>query len=180
MEGCAKIVYLKCHNWQTGQKQTKMNTQTHSVWHILTSRIWIPWCIKCEYLSMLATSCVCVCVYLQQQSGTGWKRMRTGKIVHLLLSHVVLKFLLPNKLGGIVVVLKTYWTPSFSLNSGFCGLVVSMLASGTGGLVVSVLASGTRVRGRSRLIFSGVKLLSVPSFGREVKLWVPCRRFAAR
>jgi hypothetical protein len=26
----------------------------------------------------------------------------------------------------------------------------------------------------------GVKILSMPSFGREVKLWVPCRRFAAR
>jgi hypothetical protein len=48
--------------------------------------------------------------------------------------------------------------------------------SGFGGLVVSMLASGTRVRGfqpgRSRRIFSGVKILSMPSFGREVKPWV--------
>jgi hypothetical protein len=58
------------------------------------------------------------------------------------------------------------------------------LMSGFGGLVVSMLASGNRVRGfkpgRSCRIFSGVKILSKPSFGREVKPWVPCRRFAAR
>jgi hypothetical protein len=50
---------------------------------------------------------------------------------------------------------------------------------GFGGLAVSVLASGTQVRGfkpgRSRRIFKGGKILSTPSFGREVK----CRRFAA-
>jgi hypothetical protein len=48
------------------------------------------------------------------------------------------------------------------------------------GLVVSMLASGTWVcgfkPGRSRQIFSGVKILSMPSFGREVKLFAPCRR----
>jgi hypothetical protein len=47
-----------------------------------------------------------------------------------------------------------------------------------GGLGVSALASGTQVRrfkpGRSRRIFQGEKMLSMPSFGREVKLWVPC------
>jgi hypothetical protein len=46
-----------------------------------------------------------------------------------------------------------------------------------------VLTSGTLVRGfkpgRSRRIFKGRKILSTPSFGREVKPWVPCRRFAA-
>jgi hypothetical protein len=45
--------------------------------------------------------------------------------------------------------------------------------SGFGGLVVSMLAFGTQVRGfkpgRSRRIFSGVKILSMPSFGREVR-----------
>jgi hypothetical protein len=44
--------------------------------------------------------------------------------------------------------------------------------SGFGGLGVSVLASGTQVRGfipgRSRRIFKGGKILSTPSFGREV------------
>jgi hypothetical protein len=58
-----------------------------------------------------------------------------------------------------------------------------MLASGTfGGLVVSMLASGTQDRGfapgRSRRIFSGEKILRMPSFGREVKPFAPCRRFA--
>jgi hypothetical protein len=49
--------------------------------------------------------------------------------------------------------------------------------------VVSMLASGTRVRGfkpgRSRRIFSGEKILSLPSFGRDVKPFALCRRFAA-
>jgi hypothetical protein len=52
--------------------------------------------------------------------------------------------------------------------------------SGFGGLGVSVLASVTQVRGfkpgRSRRIFKGGKILSTPSFGRQVKPWVPCRR----
>ena len=44
---------------------------------------------------------------------------------------------------------------------------------GFGGLVVSMLASGTQVcgfkPGRSRWIFTGVKILSIPSSGGEVK-----------
>ena len=47
----------------------------------------------------------------------------------------------------------------------------------------SVLAFGTQVRGfkpgRSRRIFQGEKILSTPSFGKEVKPFVPCRRFTA-
>ena len=48
----------------------------------------------------------------------------------------------------------------------------------------SVLAFGTQVRGlkpgRSRrFFFQGEKLLSPPSFGKEVKPFVPCRIFAA-
>jgi hypothetical protein len=50
---------------------------------------------------------------------------------------------------------------------------------GFGGLV----ASGTQVRGfkpgRSRWIFTGVKHLSIPSSGGEVKESVPCLSFAA-
>jgi hypothetical protein len=74
--------------------------------------------------------------------------------------------------GGLVVS---------TLASGtFGGLVVSMLASGTfGGLVVSMLASGTQDRGfapgRRRRIFR----IYFSSFGREVKPFAPCRRFAA-
>ena len=45
----------------------------------------------------------------------------------------------------------------------------------------SVLVFGTQIRGfkpgRSRRIFQGEKILSTPSFGREVKPFVPCRRF---
>jgi hypothetical protein len=58
-----------------------------------------------------------------------------------------------------------------------------LLLSGVGGLVVSMLASSTRVSGfkpsRSRRIFSGEKILSMPSFGSEVKPFAPCCRFAA-
>ena len=52
-----------------------------------------------------------------------------------------------------------------------------------GGLAVSMLASGTQVcgfkPGRSRWIFMGVKILSMPSSGGEVKESVPCPSFAA-
>jgi len=48
----------------------------------------------------------------------------------------------------------------------------------------SVLAFSTQVcgfkHGRSRRIFRAKKILSTPSFGGEVKPWVPCRRFAVR
>ena len=47
----------------------------------------------------------------------------------------------------------------------------------------SVLAFGTQVHGfkpgRSRRTFQDEKILSTPSFGREVKPFVPCRIFAA-
>ena len=47
----------------------------------------------------------------------------------------------------------------------------------------SVLAFSTQVHGfepgRSRRIFRAKKILSMPSFGGEVKLSVPCRRFTA-
>jgi hypothetical protein len=56
--------------------------------------------------------------------------------------------------------------------------------SGFGGLGVSMLASGTQVRGfepgLSRRIFQGEKILSMPSFGEEVKPSVKCCRSAAR
>jgi hypothetical protein len=56
-------------------------------------------------------------------------------------------------------------------------------ARAVGGLVVSILASGTQVRGfkpdRSRRIFSGEKILSMPSFAGGVKPCVPCCRCAA-
>jgi hypothetical protein len=55
-----------------------------------------------------------------------------------------------------------------------------LIYSGFGGLVVSMLASGTQVAAEAVGFFSGVKILSMPSFGREVKTFVPFRRFAAR
>ena len=58
-----------------------------------------------------------------------------------------------------------------------------VIFDGFGCLVVSMLASGTQVcgfkPGRSRWIFTGVKILSMPSSGGEVKESVPCRSFAA-
>jgi hypothetical protein len=57
---------------------------------------------------------------------------------------------------------------------------VRLRPSGFGALVVSMLASGTHgfAPGRSRRIFSGKKILSMTSFGKEVKPFAPCRRFA--
>ena len=50
---------------------------------------------------------------------------------------------------------------------------VGPLHDSFGGLVVSMLASGTQVcgfkPGRSRWVFTGVKILSMPSSGGEVK-----------
>ena len=52
-----------------------------------------------------------------------------------------------------------------------------------GGPVVIILATGSEVRGfkpgRGRRIFQSVKTLSMTSIGREVRPWVPCRRFTA-
>jgi hypothetical protein len=49
--------------------------------------------------------------------------------------------------------------------------------------VVSMLSSGTQDNGfapsRSHQIFSGEKILSMPSFRREVKPFAPCHRFVA-
>jgi hypothetical protein len=58
--------------------------------------------------------------------------------------------------------------------------VVTPCDSGFGGLVVSMLASGTQDRTRPKPSdFSGEKIHTMPSFGGEVKPPVPCRRFAA-
>ena len=58
-------------------------------------------------------------------------------------------------------------------------MIVSSHVDGFGGLVVSILASDTRVRG-FKLDFSGVrKILSMHSFGGEVKESVPSPSFAA-
>jgi hypothetical protein len=52
-------------------------------------------------------------------------------------------------------------------------VLTTSTADGFGGLVVSMLVSGSRVRGfkagRIRWIFLYVKILSLPSFGGEVK-----------
>jgi hypothetical protein len=58
-----------------------------------------------------------------------------------------------------------------------------LFTGGFGGLVVSMLASGSRVRGfkpgQGRWIFTSVKILSMPSFGGEVEVSVPCPSFVA-
>jgi hypothetical protein len=76
-----------------------------------------------------------------------------------------------------------YWTFSWRVKESIF-VNIYPKHSGFGGPAVSMLPSGTQDRGfepgRSRRIFSGVKILSMASFGREVKQWVPCRRFVAR
>ena len=62
-------------------------------------------------------------------------------------------------------------------------MIFTHLIDGFGGQVVSMLASGTQVcgfkPGQSRWIFMGIKILSMPSSGGEVKESVPCPSFAA-
>jgi hypothetical protein len=62
-------------------------------------------------------------------------------------------------------------------------IYIYCILTGFGGLGVSMLAFGTQVRrckpGRGCRIFKGKKILSTPSFRREVKPLVPCRRFVA-
>jgi hypothetical protein len=64
-----------------------------------------------------------------------------------------------------------------------CSREVRCHKSGFGGLGVSMLASGTQVGGLkpgwSCRIFQGEKILSMLSFGGEVKPSVPCHRFSA-
>ena len=52
---------------------------------------------------------------------------------------------------------------------------LTLILDGFGGLVVSMLASGTQVCGFK----PGVKILSMPSSGGEVKESVPCPSFTA-
>jgi hypothetical protein len=76
---------------------------------------------------------------------------------------------------------KTFWRKIAAVSSPSGSYSCT---SGFGGLVVSKLASGTQVcgfkPGWSRRIFLGVNILSMPSFGREVKPFIPCCRFSAR
>ena len=71
----------------------------------------------------------------------------------------------------------------WSYGSAVCSERIYPQTDGFGGLVVSMLASGNKVcrfkPGRSRWIFTGVKILSMPSSGEEVKESVPCPSFAA-
>ena len=63
-------------------------------------------------------------------------------------------------------------------------VLLANITKDPGGSVVIILATGSDVRGfkpgRGRWIFQSVKILSMTSFGREVKPWVACRRFTAR
>ena len=80
-----------------------------------------------------------------------------------------------------------YFIPEGSGNKGnyTSGILKTLPAICTIKYAYTLLESGfgTQVRGfkpgRSRRIFQGEKILSTPSFGREVKSFVPCRIFAA-
>ena len=74
--------------------------------------------------------------------------------------------------------------PIFRIIGSILLHMVFSTCDGFGGLVFSMLASGTQVYvfkpGRTRWIFTDVKIFSMPSSGGEVKESVPCPRFAAR
>jgi hypothetical protein len=71
-------------------------------------------------------------------------------------------------------ILSLQWT-SYSSLVILSNTFTSRPESGFSGLVVSMLASGTQVRGFK----PSEKILSMPSFGGVVKPSVPCRRFVA-
>jgi hypothetical protein len=106
--------------------------------------------------------------------------LQIGIAVSAVLSSVTQNVLGEECCGLSPIVMSMYFrvTSSFDTHT-----VHYSVDSGFGGLVVSMLASGTQDRGyepgRSRRIFQGKKIHSVPSFGGEVKPSVPCRRFAA-
>jgi hypothetical protein len=77
------------------------------------------------------------------------------------------------------------WLPSeITFDSEYCNILINIKIIFLTYVPHSMLASGTWVcgfePGRSHRIFSGVKILSMPSFGREVKPFAPCHRFVAR
>jgi hypothetical protein len=80
----------------------------------------------------------------------------------------------------LILGISRYYGGDYTINRHVNKHVASQLRRSRG----SVLAFGTQVRGfkpgRSRRIFQGEKILSMPSFGGEVKPSVPCRRFTAR
>ena len=80
--------------------------------------------------------------------------------------------------AGLLLIIRRYYSVYAAV-----GMCHTVMLDGFGGLVVSMLASGTQVRGlksgRRRWIFMGVKILSMPSSGGEVKESVPCPSFAA-
>jgi hypothetical protein len=104
----------------------------------------------------------CLDVYLLGLSGTVRKRRE------------ILKFVLYHFVSRLCDVTGVPESAVYFYYSG---------EDGFGSLVVRMLASGSRVRGfkpgRSRWIFLYIKILSMPSFGGEVKQSVPCPNSAA-
>jgi hypothetical protein len=92
---------------------------------------------------------------------------------------LILSFVLLGIMLMMLIYIRQKRTYYKEKRRGFCN-VPSHLSVGP---VVSMLASGNRVRGfkpgRSGRIFSGEQILSMPSFGREVKPFAPWRIFAA-
>jgi hypothetical protein len=98
----------------------------------------------------------------------------------------------PCGLSLILLMWRVWWAPNnasrwqMGFNLVFKGLIMYVnddSHSSFSGLVVSMLASGTQVRGFkpgwSRRIFQATKILSMPSFGGEVKPSVLCCSFVA-
>jgi hypothetical protein len=67
----------------------------------------------------------------------------------------------------------------FLKNERYFAFTVSIILSGFGGLEVACWPLIPKFAGLKPKDFSGRNILSMPSFGGEVKPSVPCRRFAA-
>jgi hypothetical protein len=86
-------------------------------------------------------------------------------MIHIDIMQVVLSFPL--------ILMLNY----FAISCLVLRVLLNQMASGFGGLVVPKFAGSNLAKAVG--FFSGEKILSMPSFGREVKPFAPCRRFAA-
>jgi hypothetical protein len=100
-----------------------------------------------------------LCTRQQEMQHTGWRIHKLG----------IIKVFFIHQLTYKQIVLKTI--VKFALKLTLKQLRHVLVQSPSSGSALFELAKVTVVKGG--------KILSTPSFGREVKPWVPCRRFAA-
>ena len=105
-----------------------------------------------------------------------------GSCVQILALHYLLQ-LLPDLQADILTLPCVMSRPHFPIPSPFLYPEVTQTVSGFSGLEVAYWPLVPKFAGSNPAevigFFRAKKILSTPSFGREVKPFVPCRRFAA-